>query len=306
MTDVAQHTPPPRATSSSSPGRDAYSPSSVMHTPECAVRSLDIGGDAASAEALADAIRDAMYLTPRRTPNGGGAVSGGRAYSMASSSSSAASASSCSASSLRYSTPIMDSKSSSSSYAYGERDCAVCHSPLDRTRPEASDDPEKHDLVTGLTCRHVFHKCCLVQCRAHDIQKCPTCQQPLPRGFTPEAVREERNRNRMRDRIIARSRRATDAIRLARARAIVNGSGGHGGSPGMSSPGTPVGFGISLSQDAGAAAYAGIGLPPLAPRTCERGSGERSAGGRHHPYSPVSRSPSSGSEEDEFFVSLTQ
>ena len=51
-----------------------------MHTPECAVRSLDIGGDAASAEALADAIRDAMYLTPRRTPNGGGAVSGGRAY----------------------------------------------------------------------------------------------------------------------------------------------------------------------------------------------------------------------------------
>ena len=86
----------------------------------------------------------------------------------------------------------------------------MCQSPLDRSRPEASDNPDKVELVTGLACRHVFHRCCLVECRMHGIGRCPTCQAPLPRGFTPETVREERERHRIRDRIIARSRRATD------------------------------------------------------------------------------------------------
>lgn len=224
---------------------------------------------------LADALRDAMYVTPRRDER-----ATARGF--------------CSVSSRSGSSP----NESPFGYAYGERDCAVCHSPLDRTRPEASDDPEKIELVTALTCKHVFHRCCLVQCREHDIYKCPTCQQPLPRGFTPESVREERNRNKMRDRIIARSRRATDAIRLARARAIVNGSPvGSSFSDTNRTPGTP-GM-VSLSQDTGEAFAEVYGLPPLAPRAGDRGSGER-----HHPYSQISRSPSS--EDDEFFVSFTQ
>lgn len=190
-------------------------------------------------------------------------------------------------------------------YAYGESDCAVCQSPLDRTRPEASDNPDKVELVTGLSCRHVFHRCCLVQCREHNIQKCPTCQAPLPRGFTPENVREEREKHRIRDRIIARSRRATDAIRLARARAIANGTL----SPGMGSmsdsartPGTP-GM-VSLSQDTGTDAY-DAGLPPRAPRfAAER---EASSSSRAHPYSPLTRSPTSESGgDDEFFITMTQ
>jgi len=239
------------------------------------------------AERLADAIRDAMYLTPRPRLRGPGSAS--------------VSPGSASGGTSACKTP---------GYAFGECDCAVCHSPLDRSRPEASDNPDKIELVTGLTCRHVFHKCCIVQCRTHDIQKCPTCQAPLPRGFTPESVREEREKHRIRDRIIARSRRATDAIRLARARAIVNGTA----SPGMSSmsdtsrtPGTP-GM-VSLSQDTGTDLYSAA-LPPLAPSTGRSSESRESMGsvGRYHPYSPISgRSPVSDDDGgDEFFLRATQ
>ena len=77
--------------------------------------------DREAAERLADAIRDGLlFATPEattrhwtaRTPGSGGAK-----------------------------TPT---------FAFGDVDCAVCQSPLDRSRPEASDNPDKVELVTGL------------------------------------------------------------------------------------------------------------------------------------------------------------
>lgn len=306
MTEVVLHTPTstPRSADSrrqslsedgfygggGGGGVHASSPTSKMMMPNQRDEAARAGRPSScndDAERLADAIRDAMYLTPRPRLRGPGSAS-------VSPGSASGGTSSCK-------TP---------GYAFGECDCAVCHSPLDRSRPEASDNPDKIELVTGLTCRHVFHKCCIVQCRTHNIQKCPTCQAPLPRGFTPESVREEREKHRIRDRIIARSRRATDAIRLARARAIVNGTA----SPGMSSmsdtsrtPGTP-GM-VSLSQDTGTDLYSAA-LPPLAPSTGRSSESRESMGsaGRYHPYSPISgRSPVSDEDGgDEFFLRATQ
>ncbi|CEF99701.1 Zinc finger, RING-H2-type [Ostreococcus tauri] len=214
---------------------------------------------------------------------------------------------------LRVRTPTSSTRTPTSGFAFGESDCAICQSPLDRTRPEATANPDKVELATGLACRHVFHQCCLRRCREHDIRKCPTCQAPLPRGFTPESVREERERHRVRDRIIARSRRATDAIRLARARQIANGAAPPGIGAieeGVRTPGTP-GM-VSLSQDTGSDAYEGRfhGLPPRAPRFSLEGAGSAaratSSASRSHPYC---RSPSGSerdeSEDDEFFV-MTQ
>ena len=161
-------------------------------------------------------------------------------------------------------------------FAFGDVDCAVCQSPLDRSRPEASDNPDKVELVTGLACRHVFHRCCLVECRMHGIGRCPTCQAPLPRGFTPETVREERERHRIRDRIIARSRRAAD--RSFASESLANGTiPPHGASPttsdGSQTPGTPVM--VSLSQDTGMDVYGAAALPPRAPNAAPRTGGRR-------------------------------
>lgn len=238
--------------------------------------------DREAAERLADAIRDGLlFATPEATTRRGTARTPGSGGAK---------------------TPT---------FAFGDVDCAVCQSPLDRSRPEASDNPDKVELVTGLACRHVFHRCCLVECRMHGIGRCPTCQAPLPRGFTPESVREERERHRIRDRIIARSRRATDAIRLARARAIANGTiPPHGASPttsdGSQTPGTPVM--VSLSQDTGMDVYGAAALPPRAPRTSAPRNGETA---RSHPYASPSpsRSPSSASEDgddDTVLISMTQ
>jgi len=247
-------------------GSTPSTPTSVASGSSPFARSPD-GSEATSS--LADALALGLsFVTPKRTPTSGSA--------------------------------------SSPAFAFGESDCAICQSPLDRSRAECSDNPEKTELATGLACRHVFHRCCLARCREHDIRRCPTCQAPLPRGFTPDSVREAREQNRIRDRIIARSRRATDAIRLARARAIANGLAPPGTAPmsdGVRTPGTP-GM-VSLSQDTGTDAYeARHGLPPRAPRFSLDGP---SSAPRGHPYC---RSPTSSergeSEDDEFFVTMTQ
>ena len=96
--------------------------------------------DREAAERLADAIRDGLlFATPEATTRRGTARTPGSGGAK---------------------TPT---------FAFGDVDCAVCQSPLDRSRPEASDNPDKVELVTGLACRHVFHRCCLVECRMHGI-----------------------------------------------------------------------------------------------------------------------------------------
>ncbi|OUS46483.1 hypothetical protein BE221DRAFT_74344 [Ostreococcus tauri] len=72
---------------------------------------------------------------------------------------------------LRVRTPTSSTRTPTSGFAFGESDCAICQSPLDRTRPEATANPDKVELATGLACRHVFHQCCLRRCREHDIRK---------------------------------------------------------------------------------------------------------------------------------------
>ena len=107
----------------------------------------------------------------------------------------------------------------------------MCHSPLDRLQcecPESAADETKKLLFTT-ECNHKFHRCCLERCREMNLSTCPMCRHPLPEGLTPEHVKEARAAEQQVDEatavrraIIARSRRATEAVAAAQRRAIAN------------------------------------------------------------------------------------
>ena len=181
--------------------------------------------------------------------------------------------------------------------------CAVCHSPLDRTQcdcPESAADETKKILFTT-ECNHKFHRVCLEKCREKNLGTCPMCRCPLPEGLTPEHVKEARKREQQVDEatavrraIVARSRRATEAVAAAQRRAIANrqapprppavssasGNGPLVGDGALRSLVPPIVFEDEQGElQAQQNSPVGMGLSASAPTTPLRGGG-----GRRYPY----------------------